>query len=243
MIWPAIDLMDGRAVRLLKGDFDKQSIYDDDPVDRACVFADAGAKALHVVDLEGAKAAAPRQSALIGQIARQSGLIVQAGGGVRSRDDVDMLLNDGVRRVIIGSLAVTDPMRVLRWLDEFGADVLVLALDVRLDGDIPRPAIKGWQEQTDKSLWDILDIYGTQARHILVTDIDRDGVLGGINAALTRAITTRYPGLALLASGGIGALGDIAAARDAGAAGVIIGKALYEQKFTLNEALSCWQNA
>jgi phosphoribosylformimino-5-aminoimidazole carboxamide ribotide isomerase len=243
MIWPAIDLMDGRCVRLHKGDFAQKSLYDTDPLARAKAFADAGAQALHVVDLDGAKAGAVCQSALICDLAVKSGLKVQAGGGVRSGDDIEALLDGGVSRVIIGSLAVSAPKAVKTWLKTFGADRLVLALDIRLVNGVPMPAMKGWQEEAAISLWDVLDGFGGKAANLLVTDIDRDGVLGGANAELYADIKARYGALSLLASGGIGSLDDIRAVQAVGADGVIIGKALYEHKFSLQEALSCWPDA
>jgi len=239
MIWPAIDLMDGRCVRLHKGDFTQKSLYDADPLARANAFAEAGARALHVVDLDGAKAGEPCQSNLVCRLAKFSGLQVQAGGGIRSGDDIETLLGGGVRRVIIGSLAVTNIETVQNWLWEFGAERIVLALDIRLENGTPIPAIRGWQESTSQSLWDILAAYEGTVKNLLVTDIDRDGVLGGTNAALYTEIKAQFPGLSLLASGGIGCVDDIRAAYGAGANGVIIGKALYENKFTLEEALSC----
>lgn len=243
MIWPAIDLMDGRCVRLHQGDFAQKSVYDADPVARGQAFAAAGAKALHVVDLDGAKAGAPAQSALIARLASETGLRVQAGGGIRNAGDIETLLQGGVARVIIGSLAVTAPQDVLNWLADFGPDRIVLALDVRLENGVPVPAIRGWQDRANVNLWEVLAGYDGRAANLLVTDIDRDGVLKGANAALYADIKARFPGLALLASGGIGALDDIRAVRAVPTDGVIIGKALYENRFSLAEALSCWPNA
>lgn len=243
MIWPAIDLMDGRCVRLHKGDFAQKSLYDTDPLSRAKAFAEAGAKALHVVDLDGAKAGEPCQSNLVCRLAATSGLRVQAGGGIRTGDDIEALLGGGVSRVIIGSLAVTAIEAVQNWLWDFGADRIVLALDVRIENGTPIPAISGWQESAGQSLWDILAAYDGMIKTLLVTDIDRDGVLGGTNAALYAEIKTRYTDLSLLASGGIGSVDHIRTAYGAGAQGVIIGKALYENKFTLEEALSCSPDA
>ncbi len=240
MIWPAIDLMDGRCVRLHKGDFDQRSSYDVDPVARAKAFADAGARHLHVVDLDGARQSAPCQSVQIGQIARQSGLKVQAGGGIRNSADIEILLAGGVDRVIIGSLAVTKPDSVCNWIAEFGAEHIVLALDVRIENHLPVPALRGWQDRSATNLWDVLDGYDGVARHLLVTDIDRDGVLGGANTGLYADIKARYAGYTLLASGGIGSLDDITAVKAVGANGVIVGKALYENRFSVQEALSCW---
>jgi len=243
MIWPAIDLMDGRCVRLHKGDFAQKSLYDTDPLARGKAFAEAGAKALHVVDLDGAKTGEPCQSNLVCRLAATSGLRVQAGGGIRTGDDIEALLGGGVSRVIIGSLAVTNIETVQNWLWDFGAARIVLALDVRIENETPIPAIRGWQESAGQSLWDILAAYDGMIKTLLVTDIDRDGVLGGTNAALYADIHTRYPALSLLASGGIGNVDDVRAAYEAGAGGVIIGKALYENKFTLQEALSCSPDA
>jgi phosphoribosylformimino-5-aminoimidazole carboxamide ribotide isomerase len=243
MIWPAIDLMDGRCVRLHKGDFEQKSTYDADPVARAQAFARAGATCLHVVDLDGAWEGKVQQSELIARLAGESGLKVQAGGGIRSQQDIETLLEAGVSRVILGSMAVTMPLVVKCWIEKFGAAQIVLALDVRLENEIPYPAIRGWTEATGVNLWDVLDDYEGMGVNLLVTDIDRDGVLGGANATLYAQIKARCAGVCLLASGGIGALNDIEAVRRAGADGVIIGKALYENKFTLEEALSCWPDA
>ena len=240
MIWPAIDLMNGQCVRLYQGDFARQSLYDDDPVDRACRFADAGAHHLHIVDLDGAREGAACQTGLICKIARETGLTVQAGGGIRSPDQIETLLTCGVARVIIGSLAVSDPQTVKSWIAKFGADNLVLALDVRLENGLPIPAISGWQQASTTNLWDLLEEYKEWDANLLITDIGRDGVLSGSNTELYRQVKRKFSNFQILASGGIGSLDDIAAARDCGADGVIIGKALYEKKFTLEEALACW---
>ncbi|VAV95228.1 Phosphoribosylformimino-5-aminoimidazole carboxamide ribotide isomerase [hydrothermal vent metagenome] len=240
MIWPAIDLMNGQCVRLHKGDFSQTSLYDTDPVARALAFAKAGAKFLHVVDLDGAKAGASSQSKSIVQLAKLSGLVVQAGGGIRSAQQIEFLLQGGVARIILGSLAVSKPEQVKSWIKEFGADKIVLALDVRIENELPVPAVRGWQDRSDTDLWQVLDGYADCAAHLLVTDIDRDGVLAGANTELYAQIKRRFAGFSLLASGGIGGLDDVQNVRASGADGVIIGKALYENKFTLKEALACW---
>ncbi len=243
MIWPAMDLMDGACVRLRQGDFAQKTAYDADPLAQARAFADAGAQALHVVDLDGARAGAPRHGALIGQIAKESGLKVQTGGGIRTGAQIEALLEAGVSRVIIGSLAVTELEQVRQWLQEFGAERIVLALDVRISDGVPVPAVRGWQHSATRDLWQVLEGYAGHARHILVTDIERDGMLEGPNVALYADIVRRFDGFCLLASGGIGTLDDIGMVRSVGADGVIIGKALYEGRFTLQEALSCWPGA
>ncbi len=243
MIWPAMDLMGGACVRLRQGDFDQKTTYDADPLVQAQAFAEAGAQALHVVDLDGARAAEPRHGALIGQIARSSGLMVQTGGGIRQAAQIEALLEEGIARVVIGSMSVTHGAKVRQWLRRFGKDSLVLAFDVHIKDGIPVPAIHGWQERSATDLWQTLAGYADSARHILVTDIGRDGMLGGPNIVLYADIKRRFDGFSLLASGGIGALDDIGMVRSVGADGVIIGKALYEGRFTLQEALSCWPGA
>ena len=243
MIWPAMDLMDGACVRLCQGDFAQKTAYDADPLEQARAFAKAGAQALHVVDLDGARAGAPRHGALIGQIAQDSGLKVQTGGGIRTKAQIEALLEAGVSRVIIGSLAVTEPERVRQWLQDFGAERIVLALDVRISDGVPVPAVRGWQHSATSDLWQVLEHYGDTARHLLVTDIDRDGMLQGPNVALYADIKRHFERFELLASGGIGGLDDIGMVRGVGADGVIIGKALYEGRFSLEEALSCWPSA
>jgi len=240
MIWPAIDLMGGQCVRLHQGDFKQRTNYNSDPLACAKQFAAAGATALHIVDLDGAKSGSVCQQELITNIATNTDLMVQAGGGIRKAQDIKCLLDGGVSRVIIGSLAVTEPETVLAWLGEFGSQQIVLAIDVRLENELPIPAIRGWQEQATTDLWQVLDCYDGKVSNLLVTDIDRDGVLGGANAELYSLIKSKYPKINLLASGGIGNISDIKAVKGVGVDGVIIGKALYEKRFSLEEALLCW---
>lgn len=239
IVYPAIDLKDGECVRLMHGRFDQATRYDADPLARLGAFASAGAEWVHVVDLDGAQAGRAVQHDLVGRLARQGGLKIQAGGGVRATADVEALLDAGVARVVVGSLTVSAPDVVSGWLDRFGAERLTLAIDVRADGDVWRPALKGWTEAAEVDLWTALDHYrqGT-VRHLLVTDVGRDGALTGPNQALTSAIMARRPDLAVQLSGGVATLNDLAAARRAGCAGAIVGRALYEGRFTLQQALA-----
>ncbi len=241
MIFPAIDLMDGGCVRLLKGDFDQRTNYDADPVVMAQSFADAGAKWLHVVDLDGAKNQMAAQSELIIEIGRTAKLKVQTGGGLRNIEQVKTLLAGGVERVVIGSLAVTNPKLVKSWMRELGAEKIVLAIDVFVDLDgTPRPATHGWTQTSEQSLWQVIDGYlGVGLQTILVTDIAKDGGLQGSNIKLYKDIMRRYPGLDLISSGGVGTLDDVRTLKSLRPAGIIIGKALYENKFTLRGAISC----
>ncbi len=239
IVYPAIDLKDGVCVRLMHGRFDQVTQYDERPAARLAAFASAGATWVHVVDLDGAEAGRARQHALIGELARAVDVRIQSGGGVRSRADVAALLEAGVSRAVAGSLAVTDPETVAGWLAEFGAERITLALDVRADGDRYVPALKGWTEAADVDLWAALDRYpaGT-VRHLLVTDVGRDGALTGPNLDLLAQIVARRPDLAVQASGGVAALSDLAAARALGCAGAIVGRALYEGRFTVEQALA-----
>jgi len=239
IIYPAIDLRGGRVVRLTEGRFDQEKAYGDDPVATARGFAADGATWLHVVDLDGAKDPARRQTALVERLARESGLRVQTGGGLRDEAQVAALLEAGVARVILGSLAVRQPATIRAWLARFGPDRLVLAPDVRLDAaDTPRVAAAGWQESTGVALDDLLaGFLPSGLAHILCTDISRDGKLTGPNTGLYADLVRRYPGLQVQASGGVASLADLSALRATGAAGAIVGRALYEKKFTLPEAL------
>jgi len=241
MIFPAIDLMDGGCVRLFKGDFDQRTNYDASPVDVAKGFAKAGAEWIHIVDLDGAKDGSAQQGELIMKIAKESGLKVQTGGGLRDLAHIKRLLRGGVERVVIGSLAVSKPDLVKSWIEELGGDKIVLALDVNIGEDgQPRPSLKGWTEAATVTLWDVLYGYAdTGFKTILVTDIGRDGVLGGANVSLYEEIQTRCPDLDLITSGGVGTLQHVRDLKALNPYGVIIGKALYENKFTLEEAIAC----
>lgn len=238
IVYPAIDLRGGVCVRLMHGRFDQVTRYDDDPVARLASFAAAGATWAHIVDLDGAEAGQAVQHALIGELAKAVDIRLQSGGGVRSADDAEALLTAGVSRVVVGSLAVSEPATVLDWLARFGADRITLAIDVKSGGSRYIPALKGWTEAAAVDLWSALDHYPPgAAKHLLVTDVDRDGALTGPNLDLLAALHRRRPDLRLQASGGVAALADLTEARSVGASGAIIGRALYEGRFTLAQAL------
>lgn len=241
MIYPAIDLMDGGCVRLIKGDFNQRTDYAISPMDVAKAYAAAGAEWMHIVDLDGAKHGKTEQTELIIKIARESGLKVQTGGGLRELSQIQTLLNGGVDRAVIGSLAVTNPQMVKFWISEVGQNHICVALDVNIreDGE-PYPATQGWTEAGEKTLWNVLDDYiGTGLKTILVTDIDRDGVESGSNIELYKKIMTSYPTLDLITSGGVGTLNHVAQLKALKPHGIIIGKALYENRFTLEDAITC----
>lgn len=239
LIYPAIDLKDGMCVRLMHGKFDQVTRYDDQPAARLSAFAAEGAEWIHVVDLDGAEAGQAMQHRLIGELTKAIDVKVQSGGGVRGANDVAALLDAGVSRVVIGSLAVTQPNDVAAWLKGFGADRITLALDVKIENGVPVPALKGWTQSSGVTLWEALDRYPKGvAKHLLVTDVGRDGALAGPNLELLSEIRLRRPDLVLQASGGVSSLEDIRAIKALGCHGVIVGRALYENRFTLPEAIA-----
>lgn len=237
LILPAIDLRGGACVRLYQGRFDAVTDYGD-PFVRLRAFEHAGAEWVHVVDLDGAKQGAPAQTELITRLAAETKLKVQCGGGVRTRAHAEALLEAGVSRVVVGSIAVRDPAAVRNWIETFGADRMCLAFDVRArDGDW-EIAADGWTAGAGRMLSDVLQDYLSAGLHALVTDISRDGALTGPNVALMQAIRALRPDIRLQASGGVSSLTDLTALRDAGASAAIVGRALYENRFTLEDALA-----
>lgn len=244
MIIPALDLIDGSVVRLHQGDYGQQRDYGSDPLPRLQDYQRQGAEVLHLVDLTGAKDPAARQIPLLKMLLAGVTVPVQVGGGIRTEQDVEALLSAGATRVVVGSTAVKDPETVQGWFNRFGADALVLALDVRIDENgTKNVAISGWQENSNATLEQVVEQYlPFGLKHVLCTDISRDGTLAGSNVELYREVTARFPQVAFQASGGIGNLDDIAQLRDSGVTGVIVGRALLEGKFSVTEAISCWQN-
>ena len=236
IIYPAIDLIAGEVVRLHKGDFAQKTTYGTDPVAVARAYADAGASWLHLVDLDGAKDPANRQTGLISQIIDGSGLKVQTGGGIRSRDDVEALLAAGASRVVIGSLAVRDPQAVSEMMVDLGPEAICLAADVVRRGGAFMIAVSGWQEASSLTLSGFIEGYmGCGLRHVLCTDIDRDGTLTGPNKALYDTMKADFPAIQLQASGGVKGIEDL---DGLGTDGVIIGRAIYEGKIDLKAALA-----
>jgi phosphoribosylformimino-5-aminoimidazole carboxamide ribotide isomerase len=236
-IIPAIDLLDGRCVRLYQGDFARVTAYDSDPLALAAAYREACAQRLHVVDLDGARTGAPVNDALIRELAAGSGLALQAGGGVRTRERAESLLAAGVERVVVGSTAISDPGEVTTWLDAHGPERLVLAFDVRVDAaGEPMVLTHGWRAASGKTLWELMELYlAAGARHFLCTDVARDGTLAGPNVELYRECVRRYPHARLIASGGLSCAGDLPALADTGVAAVVTGKALLDGRLTLEE--------
>lgn len=244
-IIPAIDLKDGKCVRLYQGDFEKTTEYSDDPVEVARRFSRLDVTDLHIVDLDGARTGEQKNRLHVQRIATETGLDIQLGGGIRDLSAVGDWLNSGVRRCVVGSIAINDASTVKKWLAEFGGDRIVLALDVRIrDDGTPMLTTHGWADESGISLWDCLDAYsGAGVRHVLCTDVSRDGAMAGPNIALYVEFLRRFPGLALQASGGVRNINDLERLRSHDIPAAISGRALLEGKITAAEVASFRQSA
>ena len=237
IVIPAIDLRDGQCVRLYQGDFSRQTSYAKDPVALALEYAAMGFDALHIVDLDGARSGQQQNQAIICRIIASSNLSIQLGGGIRTDSQADDWLATGLARVVIGSLAITEPGRVRGWLNNYGSQRIVLALDVNIDAiGVPHVATHGWRQTADMTLWQCLDQYEPAGiQHVLCTDISRDGAMTGPNLALYTEFIDKYPGIQLQASGGVRSIDDVKALRKTGASAAISGRALLDGKITARE--------
>ena len=242
---PAIDLKDGRCVRLYQGRFDRVSEYDAQPEELAGRYLSLGVDWVHVVDLDGARDGAGANREVIARMAGLARGRIQVGGGIRHREDVEAVLGLGAGRVVIGSAAAERIEEVRDWFRCFGAERLVLAFDVRLDeAGMPWLRTRGWTEDAGLALWDAIGAYlEVGLQHVLCTDVARDGAMAGPNFALYEECTRRFPQIQLQASGGVRDLADLEALRSTGAAGAIIGKALLDGRITDEEIRSFLQNA
>ena len=246
IILPAIDIKDGNCVRLLKGDYSTAHQVCESPYKAAEQFANAGATWMHMVDLDGAKDTSKRQLSVISGLIKNTSVPVEIGGGIRTAKDIEDLLNVGASRVVVGSAAVKDPATAKEWFRNYGAEHIVLALDINIDPVSGKRfiAIKGWQENSAVTIEELIgDFAEVGLKYVLCTDISRDGTLKGSNVELYHDLHQLFPHIDFLASGGIGSLSDVEAVRDSGAAGIIIGRSLLEGKFTVKEAIACWPNA
>lgn len=236
-IIPAIDLQDGKCVRLYQGDFDKRTEYSSEPTAVARSFKAMGFHDLHIVDLDGAKLGQQRNRDIVSAIASESNLYIQLGGGIRDREIVSNWLAAGVSRCVIGSLAIIDPEEIKNWIEEFGADRIVLALDVKLDDDgTPKLVTHGWTRTAEIDLWQCVDQYLRHGlAHVLCTDVSRDGAMTGPNTALYRDFVERYPNIDLQASGGVRHAADLRMLGDLGASAAITGRALLDGKIKAEE--------
>jgi len=236
-IIPAIDLKDGKCVRLYKGDFDKSTEYSNDPVEMGRRFSALDVQDLHIVDLDGARSGEQKNHAIVEAIATETGLDIQLGGGIRNQATVSKWLTCGVSRCVIGSMAINEVSAVAGWLAEFGSDRIVLALDVKLNADgTPMLTTHGWTKDVGVSLWDCIDSYmGTGIKHVLCTDVSRDGAKAGPNVALYVETLRRYPELQLQASGGVRNIADLDELRSCGVPAAISGRALLDGEITSTE--------
>jgi len=237
LLIPAIDLRAGRCVRLYQGDFAAETRYPLEPLELLARYRALGASWVHVVDLDGARAGAQQNRAVIGALAAEPGMRIQAGGGVRSAQVIEDLLAAGVARVIVGSAAVEQPQMVCGWLERFGAERIGLALDVRIgpDGE-PRVLTRGWRNSAALTLWEALARYPAGAfKHVLCTDADRDGALAGPSLDLYRRACARHARLAWQASGGVRNAADLDALAALGVSAAISGKALLEGRISAQE--------
>jgi len=234
---PAIDLRGGRCVRLLQGRFDRETVYGDDPTALLQHYAALGARQVHVVDLDGARSGDAGNRALVAGLIRDGRVAIQLGGGIRTQQSAVEWLELGARRVVIGSAAVEKPAEVRGWLRELGSDRVILAFDVRVDPDgVPYAATRGWEQDTRHSLWDLVAAYTAAGlRHVLCTDVNRDGALSGPNVALYAEAVRRFPSIDWQASGGVSGAADLAALAQTGVAGVISGRALLEHRLDAQE--------
>ncbi len=240
-IYPAIDVRNGRVVRLMQGDYLRSSEYGDSPLLVAQRYRAAGAQWLHLVDLDAALSGGYSLLPLVQSIKTETGLQIQTGGGLRSEADIERVLKAGADRAIIGTVAVREPGRAARWLQLFGADRITVALDTRQDADGRwRLPVKGWTEDSPRTLEDLLQSYREHdLLHILCTDIARDGMLGGFNLALYERLHALWPTLSVQASGGAAGLDELRTLRESGVVGAVLGRALLDGRFTLQEALAC----
>ena len=245
MIIPAIDLINGKVVRLYQGDYGQKTEYTASPQERFDLYVAAGAKQLHLVDLDGAKDASKRQLTVIRELLRNTKAPVQIGGGVRTEQDVKDLLDAGANRVVVGSTAVKSPELVMGWMEKYGAEHIVLALDVNIDANgVRKIAVAGWQQDSGVTIEALIERFlPAGLKHVLCTDISRDGTLQGSNVELYQSLAVQYPQIRFQASGGIGGIADIEALKGSGVGGVILGRSLLEGKFTVEEAIACWQDA
>ena len=239
---PAIDILNGKTVRLYQGQFEQSKEYSDAPLDLIQNMNLKSDMRLHIVDLNGARDPRDRQLDLLKKICSLSGLKIQVGGGLRSLQDCKALLETGISKVVLGSLAIAEPDLVLEWIDQLGPEQVVLALDVKsVDGEYTLFS-NGWKKNSGKTLWTLLDIYQDMTGlEILCTDIQKDGAMQGPSTKLYQEFLGRYPNFQLIASGGVSSYQNLSELRSLGCSGVVIGKALYEGQLNLKEAYQCLQ--
>ena len=238
-IIPAIDIIDGKCVRLTQGDYAQKKVYNEHPLEVAKAFEDAGLERLHLVDLDGAKAGSVKNWKVLEMIAGKTGLVIDFGGGIKTEEDLGIVLNSGAALATIGSLAVKDRELFAGWLQAYGADKFLLGADVKEE----KIAVGGWLETTDIWIYDFIEDYLHKGvKNLFCTDVSKDGLLEGPSLDLYRNILQKFPELHFIASGGVSSMGDLFQLSSIGCAGVIIGKAIYEGRITLEELRTAGAN-
>lgn len=231
-IIPAIDIIDGKCVRLSQGDYNRKKIYNENPLEVAKSFEDAGIKHLHLVDLDGAKSQRIVNVRILEEICNQTNLLVDFGGGVKSTDDVQIALNSGAHQITAGSVAIKSPELVQSWINEFGAHKIILGADVA-GGNI---AINGWKDTTDVSGIDFIQQYNELGiQSVISTAIETDGMLSGPATDWYKTLIKTFPEINVIASGGVSCINDLKVLNEIGCSGAIVGKAIYENKISLKE--------
>lgn len=231
-IIPAIDIIDGKCVRLTKGDYEQQTIYNEDPLEVARQFEDAGLKRLHLVDLDGAKEGDVKNWKVLEKIASKTKLVIDFSGGISTIENLDITFNSGATYAAVGSIAVKDEFTFTGWILAFGADKFIIGADVKDEIIV----IKGWTETTTINVLDFIDKYKLKGvKQFFCTDVNKDGLLQGPATNLYKKIINEHPSIDLIASGGVTTVKDIEELREAGCTGAIIGKAIYENKISLKE--------
>ena len=231
---PAIDIMDGKCVRLTQGDYDSKKVYNEDPLEIAKMFEDCGLKRLHVVDLDGARESRIINHKTLSRIATKTSLIIDFGGGLKCDKDLDIAFENGARMITGGSIAVKSPELFYEWLKRYGSERIILGADAKDE----KIAISGWQEATTKDLIPFIEEYHKcGVKKVICTDISRDGMLSGPSTELYRKIREALPEIYLVASGGISSVKDIEALDEAGIPAVIFGKAFYEGRISLKDLM------
>ncbi|CAN5115924.1 1-(5-phosphoribosyl)-5-[(5-phosphoribosylamino)methylideneamino]imidazole-4-carboxamide isomerase [soil metagenome] len=232
VIIPAIDIIDGKCVRLTQGDYSQKKIYNANPLEVALEFQDSGIKRLHLVDLDGAKAKKIINLNVLETLARNTSLHIDFGGGVQSDQDIEDAFNAGARQITGGSIAVKDPQLFKSWLSKYGVDKIILGADVKNQ----RIAISGWAEQSEVNIIDFIGSYSEkEIKYIICTDVSKDGLLQGPSFDLYRQLYAAFPQLNLIASGGVSNLNDLQLLNKSGIYGAIVGKAIYEGKIQLKD--------
>jgi phosphoribosylformimino-5-aminoimidazole carboxamide ribotide isomerase len=233
-IIPAIDIIDGKCVRLTQGDYNQKTVYNEHPLEVAKQFEDAGFTRLHLVDLDGAKAGAVKNWKVLEAIAGKTKLVVDFGGGIKTENDVNIVFECGSALATVGSIAVKDETTFTSWLEKFGADKFLLGADVKDE----KIAVAGWLETTDIWIYDFIEKYIEKGvQKIFCTDVRKDGKLEGPSIDLYKKIIIKFPSLHFIASGGVSSINDVDELQEIGCKGVIIGKAIYEGKVKLSELL------